>query len=397
MKIFDKIKKLDYIDIFIIFVFGSLLFTIIFNIFQNGTYLRNDFRSFMNIEDHARHVIGMTDKNNYPNFDLVFPPFSYLIYILFLKSDTTILPTMTYYDISLDTYHIYYFVILFEILIFAVLLLEIFKKENIIKKTLLMISILLSYPIYYATILKGNNVFFVTMILLMSMILVDRDEDNILYLWITVFTIAISFGLKIIPAVFGLELIRRKKYKYAIITIILGLLIFFIPFWYFDGVETIKRYIDVLSIQNMVEPAKTGIYFYINVVTEKILNINIFEKNYFTKIIQIVFLLVNIFMYFTAKKHWQRMMILCFVCYALLPRSFIYYLTYYTIGLVFFLKDENARITKSNINNNIFLTFFILLFMLYLMHFTEGIHFVVSIVLMVLIYMDIILENKIVI
>lgn len=395
---FNKLKKIDLITLFSIIVLGSVLFTIFYNYFVNGTYILNKYRSFLHLEDHTIHIFGLLDKNNYPSYSLVFPPFAYLIYNFFLKSDITINENYNYMNASIDTYHIYYFFAIIQIIFYVIFIFEIFKKESLLKRIGLAFSVVLSYPLYYATLYKGNNVLTVALLLLVAVYLINRQEKKKYDDLIAMALIGVSFGIKIVPAIFGLEFIRKKEYRNAIILAIIGLLIFFIPFWYFDGLETIIKYFSQLGVQNSGNFSKTGIFFYINFIAKKFLNIDFEKKTYLIKIVQLVILSTSLFAYFKTDKNWKRYTALCFLCYNFIPRPHIYYVLYYVVGLVFFLYEENDKLTncikEKKYYDIIYCILFSLIFAVYLFHYTEFVHFVFSFLLGVTLFIDICFGDK---
>lgn len=390
---FNKLKKIDLITLFSIIVLGSVLFTIFYNYFVNGTYILNKYRSFLHLEDHTIHIFGLLDKNNYPSYSLVFPPFAYLIYNFFLKSDITINENYDYMNASLDTYHIYYFFVIVQIIFYVIFIFELFKKESLFKRIGTAYSVVLSYPLYYATLYKGNNVITVALLLTVAVYLINRPDKKKYDDVIAMILISISFGYKIVPAIFGLEFLRRKEYKKAIILAIMGLIIFFLPFWYFDGFETIVKYFTQLGVQNSGNFSKTGIYFYINFLSKMLLNIDFEKKTYLIKIVQLVMLSISLFAYFKTDKNWKRYTVLCFLCYNFIPRPHIYYVLYYVVGLIFFLYEENDKLSTclkdKNYINIMYCILFSLVFAVYLFHYTEFVHFVFSFLLSITLFWDI--------
>ena len=61
-------------------------------------------------------------------------------------------------------------------------------------------------------------------------------------------SLAIAVGLKIYPVFFGFLLLRERRWKDAIVCVIYGLLIFFMPFLVFGGFQNVG-----LMIENIVE------------------------------------------------------------------------------------------------------------------------------------------------
>lgn len=403
MKKVEKIlERIDLMQVFTIIVGISIVFTIIYNFLLDGLYLRNENTSFGLIWDFVLHVMGMANKESYPNYILVFPPFAYMLYNFFYHSDATIQEGAEYSQpLAIDTYHIYYFCVIVQFILYAIILSELFKKEKIGKRTGFILTILLSYPMYYKTIYMGNDILATVLFLLVAMIILRKDKINKCEKIFAMILIAFASGLKLIPAIFGLEFIRKKDYKNAIILIFIGLIVFIAPFFYFEGFKTMQKYFEVIyNFNRLAEPLPTSIYYFINVITKRIFNIDIFIKRYLFLTIQILFLAINLYLYFIAKKSWQRYLILGFICGQLIARSYIYYILYYLIGMVFFFLEENVSLfecfSKKRIINFIYVLLFSMIFSLYLLPKPKDyVHMLWTIILMIIVYYDIIIEKLI--
>lgn len=401
-KVSKVFEKIDLMHVFTIIVGTSIIFTIIYNFLLDGLYLRNEETNFGLIWDFILHVMGMANKGSYPNYILVFPPFAYMIYNFFYHSDATIQEGAQYSQpLALDTYHIYYFCVVVQFILYAIILSELFKKEKIGKRVCFILTILLSYPMYYKTIYMGNDILTTVLLLFVAMIILRKEKIKESEKIFAMILIALASGLKLTPAIFGLEFVRRKDYKHAGILILMGLVVFIVPFFYFDGFETMKKYFEVMfNFNRLSGPQPTSIYYFINVITKRLFNIDIFIRQHLFLTIQILFLIINFYLYFISKKSWQRYLVLGFICGQFISQSYIYYILYYLVGMIFFFLEENITIYNAFIEKKyisiIYVLLFSMAFSLYLLPKSKDyVHFLWTVILMIVVYYDVIVGKVI--
>jgi len=105
------------------------------------------------------------------------------------------------------------------------------------------VSLLTSFGMIYAYE-RGNII--IIAIALTCFFVFWRNDDNKYIRELSYIALAIAAGLKLYPALFGVLLIRDKKIKEAVRTIIYGLAAFILPFFFFEGIEAMKIFFDVL-------------------------------------------------------------------------------------------------------------------------------------------------------
>lgn len=106
------------------------------------------------------------------------------------------------------------------------------SEESSLPREILLFGILFSEPFLFLYE-RGNLVIF-ALNSLMFFILWYRSENKYLRL-IAFIGLAISAAIKIYPAIFGLLLLREKKWKQVIQAAVLGGIFFFIPFLFMEG------------------------------------------------------------------------------------------------------------------------------------------------------------------
>lgn len=116
------------------------------------------------------------------------------------------------------------------------------KKGTKAEKIVFTISMLFTVPFLYQY--ERGNIIFLALCFTMLFFL-WKDSENRILRELSFFSLAGAAGLKIYPAVFGLLLVREKRYKEAVRLMIYGLISFFLPFLCFGSfLGNIKKMIS---------------------------------------------------------------------------------------------------------------------------------------------------------
>lgn len=250
----EKIKNV-IVGLSLVSFFGWVTLTVFqgkyssqFNIFFNQT---NDFLAdFLN-------VIGYSSQRDPYNCMLytglqekAYPPMSYLICYPFTKlvNIDEYISNNFFLDMRIESK----FLIVFIIITFLILILlyEIIKQilsNKSVRNKLFSLSLILSAPLLFM-IERGNLLLLAFMFLLCFFAF--YDSKNIILRELSYISLALSSSLKIAPAIYGVLLLKDKKYKEACRTIIYGLIFFILPFLFFNGgLRNIEYMIRNLSLQ----------------------------------------------------------------------------------------------------------------------------------------------------
>jgi hypothetical protein len=68
----------------------------------------------------------------------------------------------------------------------------------------------------------------------------NRNSENKFIRELSFILLAVAAGIKLYPAAFGLLLITDRKFKESIRLLIYGLICFILPFFFYDGIESIR-------------------------------------------------------------------------------------------------------------------------------------------------------------
>lgn len=105
------------------------------------------------------------------------------------------------------------------------------------------IAFLFSFGSLYA-FERGNII--IAAILFLFIFLLFYDSDRRILRETALIALAVSAGLKLYPALFGIVLILERRWKEAVRTVIYGILFFFVPFAFFDGVKGFAAFLKAM-------------------------------------------------------------------------------------------------------------------------------------------------------
>ena len=166
--------------------------------------------------------------------------------------------------------------------------------------------------------------------------------------------LSLASAIKIYPALFGLYLVKEKRYRDIIKCIILFLILFFVPFLFFEN--GINNFVKLLS--NLAEYSK----HYSSVVVSTIIQrysisdlfVNLFKflhsspetiivVNYITRIVSMLFCLISVLAFFYEKQSWQSYFILTMVLLYFPEHSVVYCGLYLIPSVFMFLNKEEIK------------------------------------------------------
>ncbi|HBL40516.1 MAG TPA: hypothetical protein DDY98_02675 [Ruminococcaceae bacterium] len=196
-----------------------------------------------------------------------------------------------------------------------------------------------SYPVIYC--IQRGNLLLLTMALSMFFVFFRNDKRK----WVrelALLSLAAAAGFKLYPAVLGLLLIKDKKYKQAVRLILYGILFVFVPFFFYDGFESIKDLI--VNIQNFDSKKQ---------ITPGFVTVDVFAEygEYFLGlnfdiIHWLLFpttMLAAVAVFFLAKEEWKQVWCLIYLFMNINSCGQTYILVFALIPFVLFLTERNGR------------------------------------------------------
>lgn len=332
-------------------------------IFSGGSFLENivfDFSLFIDFFDHIRRFyLGLSSVYE-EGMHACFPPLAYCMYYLIsriLYKDNIRNPEAL--NISGSGLLVLCMLMVAFTMFFVFALFRMYQSNRETEKKWLAALFMCSYPFWLA-IERGNMSLLVLILLMYAMILKDSDKkwerETALLLF------AAAAALKLYPAVFGLLYLIRKRYKEAGRLIIYGLLLFFLPFIFFDGWSGFKIFFHNITAVGSGTTGVTivGIFGRIAVV----LGMSLKEGHEIGRFISYLYFIAVLLYCFYKKESWKSITLLTSLMIVFVPASGTYCLIYCVIPFVCFM---NELIVKKEFKrmDYVYATIFVLIFAAY--------------------------------
>ncbi len=183
--------------------------------------------------------------------EVIYPPLCCLVFKVFgslLPKSTYVKPWVERGGFRIRGFQEIQFALLLFIAFFVILFVgsmqKPLNKRGYLEKVIITLSLFLSTPVLYS-LERGNIIIYSFVFLLIHFACYDDERSwmrELGYIFL-----ALSAAIKLYPAIFGLLLIRDKKIKEAIRTIIYGVAFAVVPFVFFGGIEAIRLFFDSLG------------------------------------------------------------------------------------------------------------------------------------------------------
>ena len=220
---------------------------------------------------------------------------------------------------------------------FAVVVYCIFRYTSTLKdseKLLVLMAFLASTPVLYA-VERGNIIIYAVAFALLFF--VCYDDERAWVREIGYIALAISAGIKIYPAFFGLLLILDKRYFAAVRTVVYGIITTILPFFAFDGLKSMHQMLTSISSFNEISlfslSLKGGINYLIST-----------RSNDFTysKTLLYICMAALIISVFLTKSGWKRAAMLTLLIYGAVSNGGKYMGVFMIIPCMCFYKENTT-------------------------------------------------------
>ncbi|MBP3650180.1 MAG: DUF2029 domain-containing protein [Clostridia bacterium] len=299
-----------------------------------------------------------------------FPPLAYLMYgflariIGYQAENPTDILSHRFIGNNLTIYIIFCLVC---ILLLAYALNLFIKKTGFTYQFWLPCIIAISYPVALSSIQRGNDVLLVAVLLCIAF--AWKEDASKLKRELAMILIAICAGLKIYPAIAGLLYIKEKRYSEAIRLVLYGIILFFVPFIFFDGTNGLMTFVNTLIGLNG-EIHRFSVSGLFNELSMKLTG-TVFPR--ITLIVQQSFFVLSIVAFFLCKEKWEEILILCCIMAVYISSSWMYTCVYLLPAMLLFFQhtgDESIHINKANWGEGVAFLMFSLTFIIpYPFHF----------------------------
>lgn len=208
-------------------------------------------------------------------------------------------------------------------------------KLNQKEQSVLILAMLLSMPFMFA-LERGNIILLSFVFSLFFCAYFDSPQK-----WVremAYIALAIAAAIKIYPAILGLLVVKKGKIKECLHLVIYGILFFFLPFWYFDGIGSFIMLIKDLKYTGNGIYSGYGMNVSLNNLSKTfaaICNIN-FHDN-LIKVIYILTVILLLLAFVMLEEKWKKELVLVMFIILLPKTNYYYVLLYLFIPFIEFL------------------------------------------------------------
>ncbi|MCD7774292.1 MAG: DUF2029 domain-containing protein [Clostridiales bacterium] len=336
-------------------------------LFHNGS-TTDTFMDFLNSIRDASSDDVYTERN------VIYPPLSNLIFRLLSKLISPDLAATQFSQrklllldrVSMMIYFLFAVVCILSMLRIIESYANIKSKGKMkIYASIISFLMIISYPVVYC--LERGNIT-ILCIVLATFFLLFKDSESKVVRELSYIALALSAGIKLYPALFGLTLIIEKKYKeaarlvgYGVIAVVVPML-FFVDFSAEEAsvsaqiFTTLKLNLSVLSsdaeesssvvvnlIQNLLSFATKKSSFNLSCVSIQNIVFLIFGSDTTLATMMIgVTEIIALIMAFFAKKEWQKLFFLCYIILNIPSASSSYALGFLMAPMVVLLFNSGS-------------------------------------------------------
>lgn len=172
-----------------------------------------------------------------------------------------------------------------------------------------------------------------------------KDSRSRICREVSLLSLAIAAGLKIYPAIFGLMLIREKRYKEALRLVAYGVLSFVLPFFCFgDIIENIKRMIANMRVVTAeFGSVRVGCQLNYSATLKNLLD---WMENYSVAVITLFLILavtLGILAAFGLRERWKLVLLLTCLMMGIPSFSYTYVGIFMVLPVIAFLDDPETH------------------------------------------------------
>ncbi|MCR5793441.1 MAG: DUF2029 domain-containing protein [Lachnospiraceae bacterium] len=216
------------------------------------------------------------------------------------------------------------------------------KKGSKFEKTAFTVLILFSVPFMYQ--FERANIIFVALIFSM-LFLLWKDSENAVLREASFVSLSVAAGIKLYPAILGLILVKEKRWKEAIRTMVYGVLAFVLPFKMFGGIRTgIKAMFgNMFGTIETFDVKGPGYHLNYTAFFKALLEGNATISNFVSGGIVTLLLGLGIIAFFGLKKDWKGLLLLSCLILGVPSISYTYAGIFLVMPLIFLLDATKDR------------------------------------------------------
>lgn len=277
----------------------------------------------------------------------IYPPLANLFYLLITRcmSIGTLQQLDSLSDYSkikaLQECSIYFVLYMNTLLVFYYLVCTGWKKGSRLEKNIFAAAMLFSVPFLYQ--FERANIIFLALLFTMLFFL-WKDSESRLLRELSYVSLAVAAGLKIYPAVFGLLILKEKRYKDTVRLVFYGILAFMLPFLFYGGFHNVT-----LFLENMLETSSkfsmTRIGYQLDYYTV-LKNVSAFagsDSVFIGKVFQAAFALLGLWAAFGLRERWKTVLLLTCMVIGVPSISYVYTAIFMIIPIIVYLDSGSKK------------------------------------------------------
>ncbi len=227
-----------------IFSVSAVIFFIMLTLTDGQSFVNTLFRNSVGTDffmDFFNSIRDASTKDVYKE-GIIYPPLANMFfYVLSLMIDPELAATKfsrrTMLQRDYVCLFIYFVFVVLCLLLFSSIIKRYFAKHGLDKySSAFSVLLIFSYPMIYCV--QRGNIALLSLVFSMFFIF-NRKNENKFIKELSFILLAIAAGIKLYPAAFGLLLLADKKYKDAIRLAFYGIICIILPFFFYDGFESI--------------------------------------------------------------------------------------------------------------------------------------------------------------
>lgn len=272
--------------------------------------------------------------------DSLYPPLSTLLY----KLHWLFVPSAPENSLSAFNYVVFLF-ILETLLPLSVLIFKLYEgSEN--SRLLMVLACLLSGPILYQ-FQRANHAFYALVFLLLFLRLFQ--SKNKVLREVALLSLAVSANFKYYPAVFGMLLLKEKRWGDALRCMIYGVVLFFLPVVFAGETDFFQGFLNsFLDFESSGHGAFSVLAGDVSMSVKGILYRNVLVHFGFsdginalvTSVCTVLLFVVTLLLVVFARKRYQELFLLGSLCIFIPSSSYWYLASFLLPSLIFFFREE---------------------------------------------------------
>ena len=235
-----------------VFSVSAVIFFIMLILTDGQSFINTLFRNTVGTDffmDFFNSIRDASTKDVYKE-GIIYPPLANMFfYVLSLMIDPDLAATKfsrrTMLQRDYVCLFIYFVFVILCFLLFSSIIKRYFAKHGLDKfSSAFTVLLVFSYPMIYCV--QRGNIALLSLVFSMFFIF-NRKSENKFIRELSFILLAIAAGIKLYPAAFGLLLLADNKYKDAIRLAVYGIICIILPFFFYDGFESISDLFNNLN------------------------------------------------------------------------------------------------------------------------------------------------------